>query len=150
HYTLEYIEQDIAKKQRSWEEDRGYGFGIFTAAGALIGRINVSQVARGNFQNCFLGYWLDQQHNGRGLMSEAVPAVVTAVFAQLGRHRVEAAPLLHNTSSQRVLEKAGFQRLGMARHYLKIDDRWQDHYIFAITVEQRLNHVLGVGVGTTS
>jgi ribosomal-protein-alanine N-acetyltransferase len=138
YYTLEAIEQDIEGKRQQWQDDCGYGFGVFERAEArLIGRINISQVVRGSFQNCFLGYWLDEAHNGCGLMSEAVAAMVAYAFDQLGLHRIEATTLLHNYGSQRVLEKAGFQRIGLARNYLRIDDRWQDHHIFALTVEQR-------------
>lgn len=135
-YTLTAVEQDIISRQQQWEEDRGYGFGIFTHPGdKLIGRINLSQVVRGAFANCFMGYWLDEAHNSRGLMREAVPEVVHFAFDAIYLHRVEATTLTHNIASQRVLTAAGFRSEGLARNYLQIDGRWQDHYRFAITVE---------------
>lgn len=140
-YTLAAVESDIAQKQQMINEDRGYGFGIFTRPEeALIGRINISQIVRGAFRNCFLGYWLDANHNGQGLMSEAVPAVVRFAFDELGLHRVEATTLTYNIGSQHVLTRAGFRHEGLALNYLQIDGRWQDHYRFAITAEEFGRH----------
>ena len=42
-----------------------------------------------------------------------------------------------NPRSARVLEKAGFRREGLALHYLQVAGRWEDHDMFAITVEDR-------------
>lgn len=51
-------------------------------------------------------------------------------FTELGLHRVQAATLLNNAGSQRVLEKNGFERIGVARRYLRIAGKWQDHVLF--------------------
>lgn len=48
----------------------------------------------------------------------------------LGLHRLQAETLVHNIASQRVLEKNGFSRYGMAPEYLKIDGAWQDHLMY--------------------
>jgi ribosomal-protein-alanine N-acetyltransferase len=44
----------------------------------------------------------------------------------------EAATLLDNVRSQRVLERSGFVRFGVAPAYLKIAGRWQDHAMYQI------------------
>jgi ribosomal-protein-alanine N-acetyltransferase len=49
-------------------------------------------------------------------------------------HRAEAGTLVHNIGSQRVLERNGFARYGLAPKYLRIAGRWQDHVLF-----QRIN-----------
>ena len=45
-------------------------------------------------------------------------------------HRVEAATLVENLPSQRVLEKNGFERIGLARSFLRIDGEWRDFLLF--------------------
>jgi ribosomal-protein-alanine N-acetyltransferase len=50
-------------------------------------------------------------------------------------HRVEAACIPDNIRSIRVLEKAGFQREGLLRSYLRINGAWQDHYLYARIVD---------------
>ena len=47
-----------------------------------------------------------------------------------GLHRLEAGTLLHNLASQRVLEKNGFERFGLARKLLRINGEWRDHVLF--------------------
>lgn len=43
---------------------------------------------------------------------------------------MEAATLIDNVTSQRVLEKNGFERIGLARRFLRIDDEWRDFFLF--------------------
>jgi [ribosomal protein S5]-alanine N-acetyltransferase len=42
----------------------------------------------------------------------------------------------NNAPSQRVLEKAGYRREGLARRYLCIAGAWQDHVLFAVTADE--------------
>ena len=54
---------------------------------------------------------------------------------RLGLNRVEAACLLHNDASRHLLRKLGFKEEGVARRYLCINGRWQDHVMHAILRE---------------
>jgi len=98
--------------------------------GAIVGRINVSGIVRGAFQSGNLGYWIAQSANGRGLATSAVEATKRLSFDELGLHRLQAATLLHNAASQRVLARNGFEQIGMAPEYLHIGGQWQDHLLF--------------------
>jgi len=125
----------------SWSEraarDQGYHFGIFVLhGGELVGRLNLNNVVRGVFQNAYLGYAMDEAHNGQGLMTEAVAIGCEVAFRTLHLHRLQAATLPWNRASQRVLEKNDFHREGYAPGYLKIAGHWQDHVIFARRVDQ--------------
>jgi ribosomal-protein-alanine N-acetyltransferase len=101
--------------------------------GELAGTIALSNVVHGAFRSANLGYWVDRARQGRGLASRAVAAVVGRAFDTIGLHRVEAATLADNLASQRVLEKNGFERIGLARSYLHIDGAWRDHILFQRT-----------------
>jgi ribosomal-protein-alanine N-acetyltransferase len=59
-----------------------------------------------------------------------VDAVCRWAFGPGGLHRLEAGTMLDNVASQRVLEKNGFERIGIAREYLHIDGDWRDHVLF--------------------
>ncbi|HZT84531.1 MAG TPA: GNAT family protein [Gaiellaceae bacterium] len=98
--------------------------------GAIAGTINVFHVVRESLQSCAIGYWIDRARNGRGLATGAVGEIVEYAFGELGLHRVEAATLVDNFSSQRVLEKNAFERIGLARRFLRIDDEWRDFLLF--------------------
>lgn len=98
--------------------------------GEPAGFIGLSNIMRGPLQSAILSYWVDQDHNGRGLATRAVAAVVDYAFGDLGLHRVEAGTLPDNFGSQRVLEKNGFERYGLARRFLLIAGEWRDHVLF--------------------
>ena len=98
--------------------------------GRVVGRVTLSNIVRGPFQSCNLGYWVDSGHNGRGLGTAAVREIVELAFGPLGLHRVEAGTLPHNIGSQRVLERNGFVLFGTAPAYLRIAGSWQDHFLY--------------------
>jgi ribosomal-protein-alanine N-acetyltransferase len=105
---------------------------ILDAGGAICGRINVNGIIRGAFQSGSVGYWVSESHIGRGLASAAVADVIGLAFRELGLHRLEAATLLHNTPSQRVLARNRFRPFAICEAYLNIDGRWQDHVLFQL------------------
>ncbi|BCW78282.1 GNAT family N-acetyltransferase [Arthrobacter sp. NicSoilC5] len=96
----------------------------------VVGLLTLRSIVRGAFQNAHVGYWIDRRAQGAGLMTAAVGAAVGIARDDLGLHRLEAATLVHNTASQRVLEKNGFESYGTARAYLQIAGQWQDHRMF--------------------
>jgi len=118
---------------RELRDDHGYAYLIFSDAdGALVGGLNISNVRRGVAQAASLGYWIGLPYVGRGLMTDAAGAAVRFAFGTLGLNRLEAACLTSNVASARVLEKIGFVKEGRARRYLKINDAWQDHDLYAL------------------
>jgi ribosomal-protein-alanine N-acetyltransferase len=96
----------------------------------IIGRVTLSNVVRGPFQSCNLGYWVSSADNGRGHATAAVAAMIRLAFSELDLHRIQAGALVHNVASQRVLEHNEFERIGVASRYLRIAGRWQDHILF--------------------
>lgn len=98
--------------------------------GAIAGTINLSGIVRDSLQSGVVGYWIDRARNGRGLATGAVAEILAHAFDELDLHRVEAATLVDNLPSQRVLEKNRFERIGVARRYLRIDDEWRDFVLF--------------------
>jgi [ribosomal protein S5]-alanine N-acetyltransferase len=97
---------------------------------AIVGTISVFSIVRDGPESCTIGYWVDRERNGRGLATAAVGDILPFAFGQLGLHRVEAATLVDNIPSQRVLEKNGFERIGLARRFLRINGQWRDFFLF--------------------
>ena len=97
----------------------------------VVGGIALTSIKRGVSQSGTLGYWLSEKHGGQGLMSEAVDSVCRHAFIALELNRVQAGTVLDNHRSQRLLERCYFKREGVARAYLKINNVWQDHIIYA-------------------
>jgi len=99
----------------------------------LVGSIGLTAIARGPFQNAMLGYALGGQFQGRGLMSEALAAIINFAFSsEIHLHRIQANVRPENLRSLRLLEQLGFEREGFARDYLFIDGTWRDHAMLAL------------------
>ena len=105
---------------------------IVDGSGRIVGRITLNGIVRGPFLSCSVGYWVGEAANGRGLATAAVREIVGVAFDDLGLHRVQAETLVHNHASQRVLERNGFVRFGLAPAYLDIAGRWQDHIMYQL------------------
>jgi [ribosomal protein S5]-alanine N-acetyltransferase len=105
------------------------------AGDAIAGMVSLSNISFGAFKNANVGYWVDQDCNGRGLASHALAEVAEHAFGPLGLHRLEAGTLVDNLASQRVLEKNGFERIGLARNYLHINGAWRDHILFQLIAQ---------------
>jgi ribosomal-protein-alanine N-acetyltransferase len=114
---------------------------IEVASGSIAGRIAMTSIERGPFQNGRFGYWLGQAFEGRGLMTEALELAVSHSFRPrelggLGLHRVCANIMPCNDRSRSLLERVGFVREGLSPRYLQIQGRWEDHERWALTIER--------------
>jgi RimJ/RimL family protein N-acetyltransferase len=69
-----------------------------------------------------VGYWLRSSRTGRGLMSEAVGALVDVAFSELRMARVEIITDEENMASRRVAERCQFQLEGLHRHERRAPD----------------------------
>lgn len=132
-YTIEGQIKVIEANIEQSKNDSRYSFGIFlNETDKLIGNVALSEILRGALQSCYIGYYLDQQQNGKGYMTEAVILVVDFAFNKLELHRIEAGVMPHNIGSMKVLEKAGFHKEGIAVKNVKINGKWEDHQVLAI------------------
>jgi ribosomal-protein-alanine N-acetyltransferase len=119
-----------------YREDHARGtalaFFIFEReSGKLAGGITLGNIRHGVSQSGHIGYWIGERYAGRGLMTDAVKTLTRYAFDTMRLHRIEAACIPDNNRSIRVLEKAGFEREGLLRSYLRINGVWQDHYLYA-------------------
>jgi [ribosomal protein S5]-alanine N-acetyltransferase len=115
------------------------GFGerfLIRVGDEVVGVLAVNNIVRGVFQSASIGYFVAQAHNGHGVATRAVAQVCEWAFGPAKLHRLEAGTLVDNIASQRVLERNGFRRIGLAPRYLQIAGQWQDHVLF-----QRLSDV---------
>ncbi|GHH32052.1 GNAT family N-acetyltransferase [Streptomyces candidus] len=130
-----FTEEGQARRLGSLLADRDAGRAVpwvlvDAERGLLVGAFTLTNVVLGPFRSANLGYWVDGSCTGRGLATAAVRRVCDAAREETGLHRIEAATLLTNAASQRVLEKSGFEEIGVAGRYLHIDGEWRDHRVF--------------------
>jgi ribosomal-protein-alanine N-acetyltransferase len=100
--------------------------------GKLIGNVSLTNIVRGPFLACHLGYAVDHAFEGQGLMREAVEAVVHYGFEKMGLHRIMANYQPVNKRSGALLKRLGFVEEGLAKQYLYIDGEWRDHVLTSL------------------
>lgn len=93
----------------------------------IIGSIALSNIVKGAFLSCHLGYRLDQEENNKGYMTEGIRCMINYAFDVLQLHRIEANIMPRNEASLKVVQKLGFYHEGLAQKYLKINGTWEDH-----------------------
>jgi ribosomal-protein-alanine N-acetyltransferase len=133
-FTLDAQVADIEAAVADAAADRRHAFGIFLDS-ELVGRIALSQIFRGIFQNAYLGYSIAERWNGHGLATEAVGVVMEFAFGDLGLHRVQAAVMPRNAGSIRVLEKNGFRLCGTERKSVLVRDGMHDGAAYELLAE---------------
>ena len=135
--SLTAVSKSLVRYRREWKRGEAYVLLVTkrVLGEPIVGRLSLGGIMRGVFQNAYLGYWIDHEHQGQGLMTEAVQAGIDFAFREARLHRVQAAVMPRNPASVRVLEKAGFRHEGLAQRYLCIAGIWEDHLIFARTAD---------------
>ena len=123
----------IERFQRRFDSQIGlrWGLALANAPADLIGtcgyNIWIRPARRG-----LLGYDLAPEHWGRGLMREALAAILAFGFSTMQLNRVEALTFPQNAASRQLLTKLGFKAEGLLREYEHFADGPQDMAIYGL------------------
>jgi ribosomal-protein-alanine N-acetyltransferase len=101
-------------------------------ADKYIGTVSLRDINPWPGLNATIGYSMDHEWEGRGLMREAVAAVVRFGFEHLGLRRIEACFMPANVKSERLLTSLGFEVEGRLRSSLEVNGVWEDHKICSL------------------
>ncbi|GAA2307428.1 GNAT family N-acetyltransferase [Streptomyces caniferus] len=100
----------------------------------LVGAVNL--LIDGSARSGEVGYWLDADHQGRGLVTRAVTAVLDHAFGPLGLHRVVLETTTTNARSQGVARRLGFTQEGVLREGAAHPDARYDAVIFGLLARE--------------
>ena len=132
-FTEGFWEIQLRLTLRDFREGASAGFVLLSPVeNEVLGVCNYTNIVRGTFQSCQLGYALAEKHQHKGLMFEALSMTNQYMFDDLGLHRIMAGYLPHNGRSGKLLDRLGFEKEGLARKYLKINGRWEDHLLTSL------------------
>ena len=132
YYTIEFWQAEIMRIHNEFVSGQSLRLTLLSEKspqGPVLGVCNFTNVLRGVFQACFLGYSVHHKYQGRGIMAEALAAAIPFVFKYLKLHRIMANYMPRNERSGKLLKKLGFTVEGYARDYLKINGKWEDHIL---------------------
>ena len=135
YYTDAFWLAEVAKLRDDFLNDRALRLVLVDKSdpgGLILGQCGLNNIVRGSFQACHLGYSLHHQAVGKGLMSEALNALIAHAFNDMRLHRIMANYMPNNERSARVLQRLGFVIEGYARDYLFLAGKWQDHVLTSL------------------
>lgn len=121
-----------SKQRYAGRNEMGY---VIIAGYKMIGRIGVYNIDLQN-RHASVGYWLDRQWMGKGIITEACRAVVHYSFTRLGLNRIEIRVATGNLKSQHVPERLGFKKEGLIRQGEFVNNEFIDLYIYSLLKEE--------------
>ena len=122
---------DIEKRHEKLGSEKAW-FLVLKKDGSRIGYFGMGLV--GPYWE--IGYVLISSERGRGYCTEAVQLAVDYVFMSRDLVRIQATTHIENVASQKVLEKAGFQKEGRIRRGMFAWGSWADLYLYSILREE--------------
>ncbi len=87
-------------------------------------------------RNCIIGYSLDKEEEGKGIMTKAVPYAMNFLSQFYSIHRVDAYILPKNERSLKLIKRVGFIEEGIKHEFMHINGKWEDHIDFYYLFEK--------------
>lgn len=108
---------------------------ILADNGKVFGTIVFDQIIKGPLQACCLGYGIDKDYEGLGLMKKALKLSISALIKEHDLNRIMANYEPSNIRSGNLLKSLGFEREGYARKYLRLNGEWKDHILTSLIMD---------------
>ena len=133
YYELQSTKQRIENMQLEMQQEKSFCL-IATLKNNqnIIASVNFVLFRYAAAQSCSLGYSIDQDFEGQGLMYEIVKSAIEYVRDHFQIHRITADHLVQNHKSQKILARLGFEKIGLARSSVFINGQWQDQISHAL------------------
>ena len=133
HHSVQSWSRRLLLREAEFENGSAVHFiGTDETHSQVIGTCSLSNIVRGVFMACHLGYSCAENHEGQGLMKEIVNHAISYSFNDLRLHRIMANYMPVNDRSAGLLKNLGFQQEGLAKEYLLINGKWEDHVLTSL------------------
>jgi [ribosomal protein S5]-alanine N-acetyltransferase len=130
--TIEDVMGEINWYESIYEEGEGIRWGItLKEEGKVIGSCGFLNRAP-KHHRAEVGFELSKDYWGKGIASEALDAVIRYGFLHLELERIEALIEPDNLPSQKLVERKGFTKEGLLRHYEYTRGKFDDLLIYSI------------------
>lgn len=130
HNSVSAWARRLADREAEFQKGESVHFiGTDAEESHVIGSCSLSNIIRGVFQACHMGYSVAQRYEGQGFMKKIVTHTIEYGFNEMNLHRIMANHMPDNARSEGLLKSLGFTREGYAHDYLLIAGRWEDHVL---------------------
>lgn len=120
----------IIKCLDDFEKKKSADFGILYE-NKWVGSMGYNNIDIAN-KKAEIGYWLDKDYQGKGIMTDCVRAIIDYGFKELDLHRIEIKCASSNAKSKAVPERLGFTLEGTLRDDHRINGAFSNSLIFGI------------------
>jgi len=136
HQSLDETRELIRQIEGRYTRKEALRWGItLQGEDRLIGSCSLFHFNAG-FTCAETGYELNRAFWGKGIMTEAMTAVLTFGFSELGLHRVEAIIEIANERSKGLLLKLGFTYEGNLRQRFPFRGHFEDEHFFGLLKDE--------------
>lgn len=126
----EYVLSFIRATRRQLADDDGLQAAI-VEGGEIIGVVGFHAIDWRNLSTS-IGYWLAEDRQGRGTVTEAVRALTDHAFAVWKLNRVEIRVAVENTRSRAIPERLGFVEEGVLRQAERLGESFEDSVVYSM------------------
>lgn len=120
----------IRATRRQFDDGYGYQAGLYLGE-RLAGVLGFPRYDSGN-RLAHLGYWIDAELEGRGLVTRGCRAAVRHAFTELRLNRIEIRCATDNARSRAIPPRLGFTEEGVLREVEWLYDHFVDHAVYAL------------------
>ena len=130
--SADIVEKTIMGWQQQHAQNHGFYAGIWFQ-GRLCGVINHVHIDWASRWTA-LSYWLDEAHQGQGIMTASCRTMVSHSFTAWKLNRVTIECATENLRSRAIPERLGFRLDGIIRGIERLQDRYVDHAMYGLLV----------------
>jgi ribosomal-protein-alanine N-acetyltransferase len=132
HSVDSWKERLIQREKETAEGRSAYFVSYAPEEGEVVALCSLTNVVKGPFQACNIGYAISKEYEGKGAMKQLCSYAIKFAFDQLGLNRIMANYMPSNVRSAALLDSLGFTKEGMAKNYLLINGQWEDHVLTSL------------------
>lgn len=136
-FTVDFWQEKIRSHGQEQNLKKAFRFFLVDKDLRVIGHVNFDNIIYGPFMACYLGYGIDAEYEGKGLMHSALSHLCEEIFSSVGLNRIMANCQPNNFRSLALLAKLGFEKEGYARKYLKLNGEWRDHVLTSLLIKSQ-------------
>ena len=132
-YTVKFQQRLLNAEHNGFLQGNFVRFFMFdkTFPDVIIGTVSFSNIKRGAFYSCQIGYKIDNAYQNQGYGYKMLKEAIKVIINEYNIHRIEAYISLDNPASEALVQKLGFQNEGIAYSYVKLQDKWVDHFQYS-------------------
>lgn len=135
--TVEDSLQNIEANIEGWELKTDLHLGVYYD-GKMAGMIslhNINHIVR----KAAMGYWLDKEHEGKGIITRSAKSLLATGFEELGLNRIVIGAAVTNRRSRAIPERLGFRLEGVLRQNILLHGTYHDMAVYSMLKSEFIN-----------